>query len=198
MLPDFPLVKKRYSKILNRYLWEQINTKDPFLRQIKHRVQHEGNKAIMKTYDGQNDNMKYECLISEFKINSDEIIQEGFLAFKKHIDKMVDNILEQKSKMMFKKLNEITAKTGNVIRGEGRPFTKESILEAMEKIAMEFDTNGNPTNLSIVVSPVMWERLKDEIPKWESDSEFVAKREALLQKKRKEYLDSENNRKLVD
>lgn len=198
MLPDFLPVKRRISKILISYLREKVKNSDPFIRQLRRRIQHEGSGQIMKTYDGNIDKIEYQSIGSEFKIQTEEIIREGIFAFIKHINKLANDILGQQSKMVFQKLNEITSKTGNVVDSRGEPFTPEKLLEALDKIEMEFDESGQPTNLTIVMHPDLWNRIKDKIPVWEADSGFKKKHNAIIEKKRKEWLDRENNRKLVD
>jgi len=197
VLPDFIPVKKKISKVLTSYLRKKLQS-EPFIGQLRHKVQHEGDRIVMKTYDGSIDKIEYKTLGSEFNIQTEEIIKEGPNAFIKHIDKLVEDLIKQKSKVVFQKLNEITSKTGNVVNLHGEPFTPEKLLEALDKIQMEFDEDGRPTNLTIVMHPDLWNKIKDKIPEWEADTEFRKKHDAIIEKKRREWLDRENNRKLVD
>lgn len=198
MLPDFIEVKKKLSKQVQKYLREKVKNNDPFLREIRRKIQHEGGRLHMKTYDGHVDEIEYKTLESEFTINADEIIKEGISAFKKHIDKLAKVVSGQQAKMVFQKLNEITSKTGNVVDAKGESFTKEKLLEATEKIDIDFDENGQPVNLTIVMGPQLFNKVKDLLPLWEKDEEFTKKRNEILERKRREWLDRENNRKLVD
>lgn len=198
MLPDFIIVKEKISKYLTNYLRNKVRNSDPFLKEIRQKVQHEGDRIKMKTYDGFNDEIEYKTLASEFKINVEEIIKEGTNAFIKHIDKLAEDILGQQAQIVFKKLNEITSKTGNTVDAQNSSFTKEKVLEALDKIEMEFDSEGKPANLTIVMHPDLWNKIKDQVPSWEQDSDFVKKRNEIYEKKRREWLDRENNRKLVD
>lgn len=198
MLLDFISVKKRISKDLTSYLREKVKNSDPFIRQLRRKTQHEGTRIQVRTYDGYNDEIEYKTIGSEFNIQIEEIIREGPNAFIKHIDKLAEDILGQQSGIVFQKLNEITSKTGNVIDAHDEPFTPERLLEALDKIEMEFDENGQPTNLVIVMHPNLWDKIKGKIPIWEADPEFKKKHNSIIEKKRREWLDRENNRKLVD
>lgn len=198
MLPDFIEVKRKLSKQVQKYLREKIKNSESFLREIRQKIQHEGGRLHMKTYDGYVDEIEYKALESEFTIKSDEIIKEGIGAFKKHIDEVAKDISSQQAKIVFQKLNEITSKTGNVVDAKGEPFTKEKLLEVIEKIDVDFDEHGQPVNLMIVMGPVLFNKVKDQIPAWEKDEDFMKKHNEILERKRREWLDRENNRKLVD
>jgi len=46
--------------------------------------------------------------------------------------------------------------------------------------------------------PEQFEQIKTEIPKWEADPIFNARHKLLIEKKRQERIDRENNEKLVN
>jgi hypothetical protein len=89
-------------------------------------------------------------------------------------------------------------KTGNVISGKGKPFTFDHFLEALEKMLIDFDEDGNPFMPSILISPEDWERIKSDFPKWDTDPENKKKIQSIINKKRDEWYDRESHRKLVD
>lgn len=198
MLPDFIPIKRRISKYLISYLRKKVKYSDAFISQLRQKTEHEGNSIIMKTYDGNIHKTGYKTLGSELNLPIEEIIRGGPNAFKKYIDKLAEDMSDQQSKIVFQKLDEITSKSGNVIDAHDEPFTPERLLEALDKIEMEFDEDGQPTNIQIVIHPDLFNKIKDKIPVWKADPELRKKYDVILEKKRKEWLDRENNRKLVD
>ena len=80
----------------------------------------------------------------------------------------------------------------------GKPFHPEMLLEAIERMPIEFDDKGNPKLPTITMNPAQMERIKDKLTEWESDSVLRDRYEAIMRKKREEWLDRESNRKLVD
>jgi len=198
MLPDFPRVKRKIAKDLTAYLRRKVRNSDPFIRQIRVQEIHEGHRQIMRTYEGIIDETKFHDIGSEFTVPKEEIIEEGPEALMKHIDKLAEDILGQQGRIMFQKMHEITSITGNIAGSPNTPFGPDLLLEALSKIAVEFDENGQPANLMVVMHPDLWNKIKDKVPEWEADPEFKKKYDAIIEKKKREWLDRENHRKLVD
>jgi len=96
-------------------------------------------------------------------------------------------------------LEKVTERTGNVVKGEkGEGITPKLILDAIEKMEIGFDEKGNPIMPVLVMSPQDFEKIKAEQKAWESDGELEKRRREIIEKKRKEWIDRESNRKLVD
>ena len=81
---------------------------------------------------------------------------------------------------------------------EGKPFHPELLFEAIERMPIEFDDEGNPKSPTIIVNPAQMERVKDKLTEWESDPVLRDRYEAIMRKKKEECLDRESNRKLID
>lgn len=113
------------------------------------------------------------------------------------IPEVAKEFVKERSKLVFEKMEEVTQKTGNVVNANS-PITPQIILDALEKIQFDFDEYGNPILPSLILHPDQYERIKDEIPKWESDEGLRKRHRELIEKKRQEWIDRENNRKLVD
>ncbi|MCK4818719.1 hypothetical protein KA005_23305, partial [bacterium] len=94
-------------------------------------------------------------------------------------------------------LNEVTAKTGNVVDAGGQPLSHELLLKTLETIQLDFDDNGKPIMPTLVVSPQQYEKIKVKNIEWENDPECQKQFEQMMNRKRKEWHDRESNRKLV-
>jgi hypothetical protein len=63
---------------------------------------------------------------------------------------------------------------------------------------MDFDELGFPIYPTLILSPDLYEKVKSELQRWSSDPKVIARQKEIIDKKRKEWLDRESNRKLVD
>jgi hypothetical protein len=113
------------------------------------------------------------------------------------IDKMADEMAEKVSKGLFESLNATLEDAGQTVSSRGKPFSIEVFFETLEKMLIDFDKNGQPEGLQLVVHPDMSptiERLQGE---FEIDSELQNRHRELMDRKRGEWRDREASRKLV-
>ena len=197
MLPDFPTVKKKIENDFNKKIREKMNN-DLVLSQIGRKRVHEGNIHTSSSMDGYTESSEYKYISSGFSISTDEIIEKGVDAFISQIDKISEELIKQQLQLLFKKMDEITERTGNIVNAKGKNISPEVILEALDKVQFDFDEFGNPLYPSLVLHPNDMEKIKDEIPKWDIDPIWKKCLELLVEKKRREYHDRESHRKLVD
>lgn len=196
MLPDFPTVKKKIGDDFNKKIREKVSSA-PFLSQIGRKRVHEGNILTSSSMEGYTESSEYKRISSDFSISPDEIIEKGVEAFYSQIDKISEEFINQQSQVLFKKMDEVTERTGNIVNAKGK-FSPEVYLEALEKVTIAFDEFGNPIVPTLVLHP-------NKIPKWEkewekikTDPNFLKKYLELVEKKRREWRDRESRRKLVD
>lgn len=81
--------------------------------------------------------------------------------------------------------------------GEIRPFDIEHFFEALEKIQMDFDENGEPEELSMMIHPDVAPRIAKIAEEFEASPELQARHEAIIRKKFEEYREREARRRLV-
>ena len=197
MLPDFPTVKKKIRDDFNKKIREKIDNA-PFISQIGIKRVYEGNILTSSSMEGYTESGEYKRISSGFSVSPDEIIEKGAKAFFSQIDKISEELIKQQSQVIFKKMDEVTERTGNIVNAKGKGISPEIILEALEKVTIDFDEFGNPLFPALILNPNDRERVKDEIPKWEADPNLRKKYLELVEKKRREWRDRESRRKLVD
>lgn len=197
MLPDFPTIKKKVQIDFENEIRKKIYGA-PFLSQIRRKRVHEGDILASTSMDGYTDTRRYKLISSKFKVKDEKIIEEGVKAFSSLIDKISGEMIKKQSQIFFKKMDEVTKRTGNVVSAKGKPISPEIILESLEKVVIDFDEFGNPILPSFVVHPKQYEKIKGALSKGEADPELRKKYIELIEKKRVEWLDRENSRKLVD
>lgn len=197
MLPDYPNIKKKIEKKFIEAIKNEIR-KDPLLSAIRVHQVLEGNALTSSSIDGYSESVKFELISANLEIPKEDLINKGPDAYFSRVTELASEMKNQESELVFKKMNEVTKKTGHVVNAKSKPLSPELIHSALEKMAIDFDEFGNPIMPSLVLHPDQFEKIKDEIPKWESDPEVRKKYRELIEKKRREWRDRENRRKLVD
>ncbi len=192
MLPDFPVVKKAQADNYNAYLERSIRGGDPFLKQIRHKKIHEGDRSVIEHGDGYVVDDPFQEFEATLEVKIQDVIEKGVEVFYEAAAALIEEMQEKQAKLIFQRIDESTQRTGNVVDGKGQDLAA-SFLEALERVQVEFDSDGNP-ELQVVVHPNM----RDKMLKLMSDSTLRIQYEQLLSKKREEWRDRENNRKLVD
>jgi len=197
MLPDFPYIKRKCRIIIEKIRQDYIN-QDPILSEIKICRDFEGNKMSTSDVNGNIELSNYTEYYSEKSISDEDIINRGLEVFYEKTLEMADEVRRKLKHNMFQKLEEITKKAGTSINAKGKPFSADLLLEMFDKIQLDFDEEGNPKFPTIVISPEMFESIKDKLPSHGEEPEFDKRFEELILKKRRECYDRESDRKLVD
>lgn len=197
MLPDYPSMKRKIQKKFGETIKKE-SQKDPLLSQIKRRLVHEGDVLTVSDIEGYSESVEHKLISAKLEIAKEEIINKGPDAFFSKVDKLAKEMAKQQSQLFFNKMEEVAERTGQVVDAKSKPLSPQLILQVLEKVAIDFDEYGNPIFPSLVLSPDQYEKIKDEIPKWESDPEVRRKHKELIEKKRLEWIDRESRRKLVD
>ena len=113
------------------------------------------------------------------------------------VDAAASEIARQTSRIGYEKIDEAISKGGTRVDAHGQPFSQEMYLEMIDKVEMDFDRNGRPTQ-TIIAHPIMAKSMIARMEEWEQDEAFQKKYKELLQRKREAFLDRESDRKLVD
>jgi hypothetical protein len=197
MLPDYPRVKRQIQEKFEEIIRKEIE-KDPFLSQIGRHEIHEGNSLTVTSTDGYSRTTQYQDIATDFKIEVDEIIKRGIAAFFSRIPDITKEMIRKQSQLVINVTEEVTERTGNVVSANSEPISPQLILAVLEKMAINFDEFGNPIMPTLIVAPEEFEKTKAALAKLESDPDLRKRQMELFAKKRKEWIDRENNRKLVD
>ena len=193
MLPDFPKIKRKVNELLTRYLQRLVRA-DPLLSKIKEQPVFEGNRMSSGVRTGES---VFEQISAQSPVKRKDIIEKGLKVYFKSIPLMADEIIKQKTKLLFAKIGQSTQETGNIVDLKGKPLTPERFLELLEKIWIDFDDKGKPHIPTLVVSPETGIQLKQKFAEWAKDPVHERKFEELMERKREEWNDRESNRKLV-
>ncbi len=198
MIPDFPDEKEKFMQLWNKYLQKKISENLGFLGTLPQYRNYEGDQWKLSREDGSVEVIDYDHIQGLLDINVDEVPDLTPEKIRQKLDNLANEIAAQMSKNTYAEISRVTKLSGNEIDAKNKPFSKELFLELIEKVVLDFDQNGDLNQPTMVMDPVFWEKNKDKIMAWEKDEEFVRKHEQLIAKKKEEWIDRENNRKLVD
>jgi hypothetical protein len=193
MLPDYPRLKKKLNDKMARLVKEDME-KDPFLSSFPKHEAHEGDTMTTTSIEGFSSTTDYPETASKFEVTLEETISQGPEAIFSKRSKLSKEMIEKLSKLIIDQLEKVTERTGNVVKANE---SSNPILDALEKIEIDFDKYGNPIMPTLMVSPETLEKLKERSKEW-NIAEVERRRKDIIEKKRKQWLDRENSRKLVD
>jgi hypothetical protein len=198
MLPDFPDVKRvilRSAAHLTRMGAEQ----DPLLGAIPTFRQHEGNRATLRRVDGTEAVLDYRTpLTAQVEFTIDQVREKGPEVAREAARSMAHDLNQQLANKLIDTIDKATEEVGNVIQAGGKPFSTRTYLDALRKMDLGFDDEGNWEPLQFVAGEQLSKRIDAVLEEAERDCAFIAERDAIVAEKREEWRAREANRRLVD
>lgn len=197
MLPDLPNIKRDISHILYRYF--QIATQrrmGAFANAPRHQI-HEGASMRILRADGTIEESALKEASAELTLKFEEIPNMSVEARMAKLDEMAESMAKQMSEHLYSRLNETLEKAGQVVDNKGTPLSHETFFALLEKLQVDFDKNGNPKGLQLVIGPGLVPRIKELIEQEKSDLSITKRHEEIMARKRLEWRDREAARKLV-
>ncbi len=197
MLPDLPGLKKDLQEALNAHLRNKAHKKLGVWGTIPRVHIHEGNRMRTARADGSVEDSGFKQASAEVLVKRSEVpdlTPEARLAM---IDKMADDMARQVSKNLYESLNATLHGTGQTVNTGGKPLSLDVFFQTLEKMHIEFDSEGEPTGLQMVIHPDMAPLLKRLEEEFQSDPELQGRHRELMDRKRMEWRAREAARKLV-
>ena len=195
MLPDFVKLKELIKEDFDFRIKEQSRELDPLIRDIKHVRKYEGEKIIITSYDGYKNENQYTEIKEDVNVKVADIIDIGVKAYTDKIDEIASGIARSQKQMIFSDIQKTTERTGNIVKDEGG-LSPEGFIEAIEKVSITFNDKGEPNMPQLHVHPDVYEKIVAN-EEW-NNPKYQERVKAIMAKKKEQWLESENNRKLVD
>ena len=199
MLPDYPILKERILKkiILTRYMFIREHGMEPF-KDIESRQLYEGDKVDSGGGTPMTGKRELDAIRSEFAFEEGEVDTMTPEQMLQRLDAVSLDMVRQQSDMFIRFMSATSAEVGGIIDGNGRPLNPDTFFEAIERLDLDFDENGKPSGLKIVVTgPNATKEAPDLLEALSSNPEYSARYDALMEKKRMEWRDRESTRKLA-
>jgi len=163
-------------------------------------IQHEGKVLIHNTLDDQDSQKTMEYRKAEFTHKTDlqQLISMTPEDVIKVLDEEAKNIGGQMVKYYFQVLSTAAEEVGNVVDAKDQKPTPELFLDAMRKISIPFDKDGNPKLSNMTISEEAsdaWRKIIEEV---ETNARYKEEIDKIIEQKKKEYDAEQAGRKLVD
>ena len=197
MLPDYPELKDELHEVLMEWFANRIkHHTGPGLSDIHSYHIPEGRTTAFVRQDGEYDEMDLKQMGAEFEIKSSDIPRSDFNFVLAKLEESAASIGIQNAKMIFETMEEVTEKTGNVVKSKGA-MTVDDYFATLEKIEIPFDDDGNPSMPRMIASEAAGKRMI-QIEREIQDSPKLQERyENTMKSKWRKWLAGEAARKLV-
>jgi hypothetical protein len=199
MLPDYPKSKatiwKRYAKVMEQSHQHHLG----FLGAIKGSLMHEGEADQLVREDGSISELTPKSIRSKGFIRADspDIEELNINEILQGLHEAGRGLAEAKAKMVLEAIEEATKNTGTQIDPRSDPA--DQIFEMIEKRRIDFDSERRPIWGELVVGDKETvDRIQATMARIESTPALMERMELLIEQKRREFLDREAARKLVD
>lgn len=197
MLPDFPSTKTEWDKQLTAYFVREVRRRCPGFEDIPRHFLFEGETDAISREGEEREETKMFAAGAEMMFSPEEISNFDWKNIKAKMDKAAEEMAAQMTRHFYQTLSDACDRSGQVTRGRGGGFTADKVLEALEMIQIDFEAAGKPNLPSIHIAPSQFEELRAALEKLETDPEYSAKFEAMMQRKFGDWRDREASRKLV-
>lgn len=198
MLPDFPDTKSKVDEMLRCYIQSRLLFHLGFMGQVPRVAVPEGCHNRLLRADGSVDDTEMKHIAGHESIDTSPQAMSDVQAVFKKLDSIAEQIAKQQVQHMYRRITEVTEKTGNVLKTKMSEIGLKTLNDMLEKVQIDFDRNGEPHLPSIVCGKEMFDRFMAQSDAAETDTMEKSRMEDILARKREEYRDRENRRRLVD
>lgn len=195
MLPDYPKLKKKISDIYNARI-NSIISHIPFDGVSKHTA-FEGRKNKIIRQDGTVDETEFKEIASNISIDLKDYENITLSDILKKIDECAAKMAKQESLHFIEVIDKAVESAGNTVNCVGESLAPKHIFEALEKMEISFNKDNTPNLPTFIASPNMSEKFKEMLKVIENTPELKEKMDTIIEKKRSEWRDREDSRKLV-
>lgn len=197
MLPDIPPLKNEIARKLQAAFKQRVNAYLGAINEAPRSFIKEGRRVVTTRPDGRNEETELQTASAETSIRFDEVPHLSIQDRLTKLDEAARAMARQISEHAFGQINEAVERVGNVVDGGGKPLSPEVYLEVIEKIHLDFDANGKPRELSLVIPPHLEQRAKETLEKLRQVPVYSKRYQEVIDKKRLEWRDREAARRLV-
>ena len=193
MLPDYLKTKEKLGKMLNSEMKKaQFRHMGPFADSPK-TILHEGNKVILISEDGLEEEVMMEEAKVAREIKLDEIEEMTHEMVLDKINSMAKEMSGKIAKSLYDTMSEAAEKGGNVISVDRESLSNDLLLKKVETMHLSFDEEGQPSGITFVAQSDPTTSIEEIWLQIKSHPRFPS----IMEQKREEWNARESNRKLV-
>lgn len=194
MLNTYPkLVRDRQNRNMET-VRARVRQLSPMIGLIKGHQLFEGRSSAIQREDGKIDETPIHRASGEVTIKREMLVDFHEATVAHHLEEMAEQLARSMSEQFQQRMNEVTAETGNVVDGGGKPFTEDTFLDGMEVMEHNFGKDGSWKPPTMIVGPGMAEKIAAA---GEMSAVGNKRLKAILERKRDEHRRREAARILV-
>lgn len=197
MLPDLPSLKKDIHQMYLAAYKHRVNVHLGVVNEAPRHFIKEGHGLVTVRADKTEEETELKTASAEMVIDPKKVPDLSTQERLRMFEDMARDMAAQISTHAFDVIGKATEAVGNVVDAKKRALSPELILEALEKMQLDFDEQGQLKNLKLVLSPEAYEGARAALMQLEHDPAYRKAHSELLQKKWMEWRDREAARKLV-
>ena len=197
MFPDFLKTKEKLEKMLDQEMKKARLSHMGPLAAVPQSMIFEGHKNVVAREDGSVDEGDMESTTVTLEVKFEEVEKMDHTMVLDKIDRAAEEMAAKVAKSFYDQLKNLADETGNVVSADGKPFSIDMYFEALEKMHIDFDEAGNPSQLMSIVNPKLYPSIAKAIAQAEADPANERRFQAIIERKREEWYAREGNRKLV-
>jgi len=131
-------------------------------------------------------------ITGESSISVDTIRNTDIEDHTRFLYELATSLVQAFAPEFFKSIGEITDAVGTSLNAEGKPFSFDLLNDMLEKLDIEFDEEGEPVLPTLVMHPMMAERIVNMNPTPEQEKRHAE----IMERKRAEYYAKKRTRRL--
>ena len=197
MFPDFLKTKEKLQKMLDYEMQKARLFHMGPLAVVPESTIFEGNKTVVVREDDSIDEENLKSIAVKLEVKFDEVEKMNHEMVLDKINRAAEEMAGKLKTLSFEQIGKAAEEVGNVASAGGKPFSIDLFFEMLEKIHIDFDEAGNPSQLMCPVNPQLFPSIAETISQAKADPANDRRYEAIIERKREEWRVRESNRKLV-
>jgi hypothetical protein len=196
MLPDWPIPKQAISKVIRRLMQKRARDMS-IVGMARCQPVFEGHALSIRRADGVVDQSDLHLASGEANVPVEAIKSGRLEDIVNALMPVSAEIGATMAKHMFQTIEAGVKSVGNELSAGGKPITAELILDALDRILVDFDANEQPEWPTFAGPLSLSDRVQAECARLESEPALVRRLAEITNRKREEWRAREASRVLV-
>jgi hypothetical protein len=185
-------------EIFNAVFFNAYSSASPVLSKIRVRPLKEGDKCSFQDEQGNIRQFDFNKRSASAQHKLEEAVGMTLPAFIENARKLGADMGHQVMADVFGAVDKSTKETGNFVSMPAGRLNMDLLLDMWEKIELDFEPDGTPRRPSMVLGSEAFAQFQREAPEWEKNTEYHARLEEIIKRKREKFYEREAHRRLVD
>ena len=197
MLPDYPQIKAELKTTAEEFMQFRFRQYLGPLAGIPEVRVFEGNSKKHFARTGGSHESPMMDITAEMNIHKDDLPTRSLSQHLGDLDSLAKDMAYKMSTRVYQGISKAVDDAGNVVSTQGIGFRPDALLEAMAKVAVEFEQDGTPRMPSFHVGEQNAEALRNALQEIDRDPEMLRRHSDIMKQKREEWRAREASRRLV-